>query len=58
MRRSGKAPAGANYIEDGLDCARDWFADLWDKINGAGSWDANPWVAAYTFTVEQKNIDA
>jgi len=22
---------------------------LWDRINGKGSWDANPWVAAYTF---------
>lgn len=31
---------------------------LWEEINGAGSWDANPWVAAYTFTVERRNIDA
>lgn len=34
------------------------FARLWKDINGAGSWDANPWVAAYTFTVERRNIDA
>lgn len=35
-----------------------WYAELWDAINDAGSWDANPWVAAYTFTVHQQNIDA
>lgn len=34
------------------------WADLWDRINGKGSWQANPWIAAYTFTVEPRNIDA
>jgi hypothetical protein len=38
--------------------ARGWYADLWDRINGDGSWAANPWIAAYTFTVHQQNIDA
>jgi len=37
--------------------ARDWYADLWDSINGLGAWEANPWVAAYTFTVHRGNID-
>jgi hypothetical protein len=34
-----------------------WYHRLWDSINGAGSWDANPWVVAYTFTVQNSNID-
>lgn len=34
------------------------YAKLWDHINGAGSWDANPWIVALTFTVERRNIDA
>lgn len=37
--------------------ARDWFADLWDSINGFGAWDANPWVVAVSFTVHRCNID-
>lgn len=37
--------------------ARTLYALLWNSINGACSWEANPWVAAYTFTVEHANID-
>jgi hypothetical protein len=25
------------------------FQDLWTSINGAASWEANPWVVAYSF---------
>jgi hypothetical protein len=25
------------------------FMGIWNSINGPGSWEANPWVAAYTF---------
>ena len=34
-------PIRATYAE--------MYRDLWDSINGPGSWDANPWVVAYTF---------
>ncbi|MFG1461783.1 hypothetical protein V5F77_02705 [Xanthobacter sp. DSM 24535] len=34
------------------------YALLWNNINGPGSWDANPWVAAYTFVPRLGNIDA
>lgn len=40
------------------DAYVDQYARLWDSINGVGSWAANPWVAAYTFTVAHQNIDA
>lgn len=34
------------------------FRVIWNALHGAGAWDANPWVAAITFTVERANIDA
>lgn len=33
------------------------FAELWDHLHGAGAWEANPWVVALTFSVQQRNID-
>ena len=38
---------------------RDLFRDLWDSLNSSRGygWDANPWVAAYTFRPGLGNID-
>lgn len=49
-------PRGGNGWGD-LSIAQ-CYGHLWDHINGAGSWAANPWVAAYSFEVHHQNIDA
>lgn len=53
----------ADAIAEGVSASDHWpatmaYRDLWDRINGPGAWDTNPWVAAYSFTVRQGNIDA
>ena len=44
-----------------IDCdtpnPRDDFKRLWNGIHGPDAWDANPWVAAISFTVHRCNID-
>ncbi|BCP53836.1 hypothetical protein K32_24530 [Kaistia sp. 32K] len=49
-----------DYLMPSTQCcvtARASYRTLWEAINGPGAWKANPWVASYTFTVEQRNID-
>ena len=33
------------------------FQALWNSLHGPHAWDANPWVAAYSFAVQHGNID-
>jgi len=33
------------------------YRELWEHLNGPGSWQANPWIAAYTFRPVLGNID-
>ncbi|CAH1665512.1 MULTISPECIES: hypothetical protein [unclassified Chelatococcus] len=41
-----------------MSTGRGNFLALWSDIHGGiDAWDANPWVAAYTFTVHRCNID-
>lgn len=51
-RAEHKVSAGAPWSVDRLA-----FADLWNSLHGPGAWDANPWVAALTFTTHHQNID-
>lgn len=67
LQSISEADARAEGITDGgcLNCgepepcgcaapapdARDSYIQLWESINGAGSWDANPWVWTVTFEV-------
>lgn len=47
---------GPSHAMCGQD-RRAGFCKIWETINGIESWDANPWVVAYTFTVERGNLD-
>jgi hypothetical protein len=54
-----------DYGDKPGDMTRRYFADprvsystLWNSIHGPDAWDANPWVAAISFTVRKGNIDA
>jgi hypothetical protein len=34
------------------DTHRKRFHHLWNHLHGPGAWDANPWVAAYSFSID------
>ncbi len=44
---------GATYTDD-VPSARRGYRALWESINGAGSWDLNPWV----WVVEFKRVES
>ncbi len=48
---------GIDDDEPGFENPEDAYKNLWEHINGRGSWDEDPWVVAYTFEVVKKNID-
>lgn len=59
--REGAPLAGENTEYGDERNYYEGFMDVWDSINGktkGATWADNPWVAAYTFTVEKRNIDA
>ena len=44
-----KQPERSDDPQVHADAARDWYSELWESANGAGSWDANPWVWVVSF---------
>ncbi|TJZ75609.1 hypothetical protein [Chitiniphilus eburneus] len=44
-----QSPPGTRYAQEEL-ATLDWYRELWESINGAGSWQANPWVWVVEFT--------
>jgi hypothetical protein len=60
----GNGPAYCDYLMGRLYDTAEWYNSpidsyhsLWDSIKGKDAWEANPWVAAYTFTIIKQNID-
>eukprot|EP00456_Euglypha_rotunda_P012417 TRINITY_DN13522_c0_g1_i3.p1 TRINITY_DN13522_c0_g1~~TRINITY_DN13522_c0_g1_i3.p1 ORF type:complete len:238 (+),score=54.01 TRINITY_DN13522_c0_g1_i3:626-1339(+) len=53
----GCSAAGRYECRCGEDSYKDSYAKLWDYINGAGSWAANPWVWVLSFEVIRENVD-
>lgn len=56
-RRSREIQAQRGVVRD---CADDVgaYSLLWEDLNGAGSWDTNPWIVALTFKVHKAHVDA
>lgn len=54
----GCCPDGNSLNPNYIGPARSIFESLWTSINGPGSWEDNPWVAAITFRPVFANIDS
>lgn len=57
VRAEGIGALPGNHTGDPALMRAD-FRAIWNSIHGPGAWEANPWVAAISFTVERGNIDA
>ncbi len=53
-----EVPVMAKRLGCSFEDAKPTFACLWESINGAGSWAANPWVWCLQFEVHHQNVDA
>ena len=54
----GRAEANSGALPVGWTGPWHEYRAIWNSLHGPGAWDANPWVAALTFTVEKRNIDS
>ena len=53
------APQGCHIIPDygNISSPKNAYAALFDKINGKGSWDSNPYVWVYTYKLKTITFD-
>ena len=56
-QREGWMWAPTRSSDECLGSARNAYGNLWESINGPGSWDANPWVWCLSFKVHRCNVD-